>query len=111
MSNFLHFLAPIVQGIWAPQSCVKANFGEVSMAKYLRKDILDAEFDVLSADWMSGLGSVLGLHKFCPNCIERSHRTHKGLLSKCARNRDVAILMVENCQVVKGKVKMGIVTD
>ena len=76
MSNFMPFGHPSCKE-WKHRETAKTNFGEPSMVKYLRKHVLDAEFDVLSANWMSGLGSVpLGLTTYAPNCIERSHIGH-----------------------------------
>ena len=74
------------------------------MAKYLVEHILVTTGAVWTAEWWSGLGAVpLGITTYAPDCVERTHRTVKGLLGKINRRRDVSTTMVKVVAAVQVK--------
>ena len=82
----------------------KFGWGELLMARYLVDHILITTSEVWTAEWWSGLGAVpLGITTYAPNCIERTHRTVKGLLGKINRRRDVSTTMVKVAAAVQVK--------
>ena len=71
------------------------DWNEPLMAKYLSKHILDTSGPLIRASWACGFGCVpLGFTTYAPNCIERCHRTVKGLLPGSYKTRDLSRTMV-----------------
>ena len=84
------------------------DFNEPLMAEYLRQHILDCEGPRIRALWASGFGWTLpGLTTYAPNCIERQHRTVKGLMPGQHWDRDLSKTMLAVCASVAGKLKRG----
>ncbi len=84
------------------------DFDEPAMARYLATFILCCQGNIIRAAWASGFGAVpLGFTTYAPNCIERCHRTVRGLLPGVYKSRDVATLMAQVCDIVDGKLADG----
>ena len=84
------------------------DWNEPAMAAYLREHIFNVEGPRIRAMWACGFGCVpLGFTTDAPNCIERCHRTVKGLLPGNHWDRDLATTMVRVCDAVDTKIASG----